>query len=86
MLVLRRRAETEVVYLDESVDGKNDQLGLSLGVVHQVEVHQLLLLQAGKGERRTRASASVVNREGRGGDEGDLLVGLHVLEDIREES
>jgi hypothetical protein len=32
-------------YLDEGVHGEDDQLWLSLGVVHEIQIYQLLLLQ-----------------------------------------
>ena len=38
-------ARTKESYLDERVDGHDGQLGLSLGIVHQVQIHQLLQLQ-----------------------------------------
>ncbi len=33
--------------MDEGVDGKDGSLGLCLGVVHNVEIHELLQLQVG---------------------------------------
>jgi hypothetical protein len=38
--------ERERAHLDKGVDGKDDELGLGFGVVHEVEVDELLLFEA----------------------------------------
>lgn len=69
-------------HLDKGVDGKDNELRLGFGVVHEVEVDELLLFQTGSARRAVSCCLNQV--EARKG--GGLLFGLHVLEDIGEES
>lgn len=41
----RARGDGKGAYLDECVDGKNDQLWLCFGIVHEIQIDQFLLLQ-----------------------------------------
>jgi hypothetical protein len=36
---------SDMAHLDKRVDGENNKLGLRLGIVHQVQIDKLLLLQ-----------------------------------------
>lgn len=76
----RQKAKLVVTHFDESVDGENDKFWLSLGVIHQVQVDELFLLQAAKMGRYGQSDVPDPI------ELGHALVSLHVLEHIREQS
>lgn len=67
-------------HLDESVDGEDDELGLSLGVVHEVQVHEFLLLKAAADAEESTIEPHADDWKGDGS-----LVCLHILEHVRKQ-
>lgn len=60
-----QRGTATIAYLDKGVDGEDDEFGLCFGIVHEVEVDELLLLEVvgllsgGELDERRAASSRV---------------------------